>query len=230
MRINCEVNPTPQMKTLTKLTVPIAVIALTTGATNALGSTLTLIPIPSWLSGEVVNQARAISPDGKYVVGFSGTGSEGGYLYDVANNLVIQPNAGGAVPSRVSGIAYRTDPVGGQTQLILDGLSAGYQANWMTTDGGSTWGAQRRDTSFTPNRGSEYNTLGAVVGSDKFYQIIRNSSQNELYTNQGSNTWDNVTAPWFTNDLYAAISPDTGNMNGVSATGRAVGRPVGHAA
>jgi len=212
------------MNALIKLTFSIAAIAITAGAPSALGSTLTAIPIPSWLPGTTANEGRAISPDGKFVVGVSGTSSQGGFLYDVANNLVIQPtNSSGDVPSTATGVAYRTDPISSQEQLIIDGLAAGIQANWMTPDGGVTWGAARRDASFTPATSGGYNTLGAAVGSDLFYQVIRDSTSKQLYTNQGSNTWDSVTSPSFRQDALT-FSIDNGGMNGVSAAGRAAGQ------
>lgn len=209
-----------------KLALLVVAITITAGATNALwGGTLTVIPIPSWLSGTNDNQGRAVSPDGKYVVGVSGTSALGGYMYDVASGTVIQPNAAGAAPSVATGIAYRTDPVSAQQQLVIDGMSAGYQANWMTTDGGATWGAKRRDTAYTSATVLPVaNSLGAVAGSDKFYQVIRDTARSRLYCNQGSNTWDSVAPPWFTNNIYKSIpSGDFGSLNGVSASGRAVG-------
>lgn len=209
----------------------IAVVAITAGATTALrASTLTVIPIPSWLPGTNENQGRAISPDGKYVVGAAGTHAYSGFFYDVANDTVIQPNGGGSVPSLLTGIAYRTDPVSSEQQLILDGVSAvviagGVQANWMTTDGGATWGAKRRDTSFTQaNTLPAANSLGAVEGQDAFYQTIRNSSDTQIYVNQGSNNWTASIAPAFNYSVKGIPSGDSSAMNGVAASGRAVGR------
>jgi len=209
----------------------LAIFTLTTALSPLRGSTLSVIPIPSWLPGTNVNEGRAISPDGKYVVGFAGTHIWSGFFYRVADDSVIEPSpadAPGAVPSTLTGIAYRTDPVSGQTQLILDGMSNGYQANYMTPDGGLTWGANRRDTSYTAATVlPAANSLAAVVGSDRFYQIIRNSTRKNLWTNQGSNTWNNVTPPWFTNNINKGISgDDVANMDGVAATGRAVGYRV----
>lgn len=217
------------MNSSKKMALPVTVVAISAAAMNMLwASTLTVIPIPGWLPGTNVNIGRAISPDGKYVVGSAGTHAFSGYFYHVANNAVIRPEPAdfpGSLASTLNGIAYRTDPVTSQTQLVLDGMSAGYQANFMTTDGGVTWGARRRDTAFTAaSILPEMNSLAAVVGSDKFYQIIRNTTRKNLWTNQGSNTWDNVTAPWFTNNINKGIGgDDTATMNGVAATGRAVG-------
>jgi hypothetical protein len=207
------------------LTILMAIAVVVAGAARTVASTLTLIPIPSWLAGTNVNEGRAITSDGKYVVGMSGTSSAAGFLYDVNNNRNIQPNAAGAVPSVAMGVAYRTDPTSGQNQLIIDGLSSGIQTDWMTADGGTNWGALRQDAGFGPASLPAANSLGAAVGSDKFYQIVRNSTQRELYTNQGSNTWNSVTAPTFINNLSVELPLGVqGNMNGVTPNGRAVGQ------
>lgn len=190
--------------------------------TGFASTTLTNIPFAPW-GADSSNEGRAISPDGGFVVGVSGTVN--GYLFDVTNYVVVQPNAATAVPgSAVTGIAYRTDPVSGDKQLVLDGMSSGFQMNWMTTNGGVNWGAKRRDTTFTPNVQSVVNTLGASTGSDVFYTIIRSSGNSAVYTIKGTNTWTASVAPWVTNNFNKSIpSPDTAAMNGIAATGRAVG-------
>lgn len=201
------------------------------------GSSLMAIPLAPWTSGQYQNQGRAISPDGKYVVGpcfFSTPGDGDGYLYDVDKGTVIQPSASSHPdqqypPNMLTGIGYRTDPISGK-QLILDGLFAGYQANWSTTDGGSTWGAMRADTGLTAGFALPVaNSLGAVTGSDKFYTIIGNyaadiNNQRELYTCMGSNAWSSSTPCPFNYRWFYIDNPDAGVMNGVAgSTGRAVG-------
>jgi hypothetical protein len=189
--------------------------------------TLTNIPIAAWQTNSsgvlnTNNEGRAISPDGKYVVGYSYSANNLGYFYDVANNIVRQPNGGGAVPNTpVTGIAYRTDTnqIPPQDQLVLDGMSSGFQTDWMTADGGVTWGAKRRNTSFAPATQSTVNTLGAVLGSDAYYQTIRGSSDTQVYVNQGSGTWPGN----FYYEVKGIGSGDTAAMNGVAGTGRAVG-------
>jgi uncharacterized protein YraI len=197
-----------------------ATLAVTTNAFGLV--TLTNIPIAAWQTNSsgvlnTNNEGRAISPDGNYVVGLSSSPINLGFFYDVVNNVVRQPNGGGAIPNTpVTGIAYRTS--GTNTELILDGMSSGYQTDWMTSDGGLTWGAKRRNTSFTPATQSTANTLGAVLGSDAYYQTIRDSGSINAWVNQGSGTWPGTFA-------YSAkaVSPDTVGMNGVAGTGRAVG-------
>ena len=196
---------------------------------------LTAIPLVPWQSGEYQNQGRAISPDGRYVVGpcyTTNAGDGDGFLYDVASGTVIQPSASSHEtypPNTLTGIGYRTDPINGK-QLILDGMCGGYQANWSTTDGGLTWGAMRADTSVTAGFALPVaNSLGAVTGSDKFYTIIGNyaadiNNQRECYTCKGSNTWSSSTPCAFNYNWFYIDNPDAGNMYGVAGlTGRAVG-------
>ncbi len=205
-------------------------------AATALASvTLTHIPLNPWApygaGSWTANEGRGLSPDGRYVAGVCNADEYAGFLYDVTSRAVRQPASGGAVPSLLAGIAYRTDTnqVPAQTQLILDGKSSGYQTDWMTADGGLTWGAQRRNTSFT--EGTVYpvaNSLGAATGSDTFYTIVRNSSQQDAYTLRGAGLWDAATAPSLTCISNGVSSPDTLAMNAVAASGRAVGyRQIG---
>jgi hypothetical protein len=207
----------------------VAALVVTIGPLIARADSLALIPLPSWLTA-TVNEGRCITPDGRYVGGLAGTVGNAGYLYDVINNTVIQPNSqnpAGAVPTIVTGIGYRTDPISGEKQLVLDGMSSGYQCNWMTADGGTTWGARRRNSSFTQATVlPAANSLGSAAGQDAFYQTIRNTANNQLYVNMGSGSWSASTAPTFT--LSVKGLTDTGNMNGVSATGRAVGQRGGN--
>ena len=158
-----------------------------------------------------------------------------GFFYDVANGTVIQPQAPhdtNYVPSFLCGIGYRTS--GGQQQLILDGNYAGLQANWMTTDGGATWGASALTIVALQMATTRpvANSLGAVTGSDKFYILnalcpptpTGVNDQRTLYTCKGSGAWSSATPCTFSVDWFYIDNPDAGNMNGVAgSTGRAVG-------
>ena len=59
---------------LRKLALPIAAVAITAGATNAFGG-LTLTEIPLATGTYTENEARAVSPDGRWVAGFDGATS-----------------------------------------------------------------------------------------------------------------------------------------------------------
>jgi hypothetical protein len=208
---------------LKKAALLLASSTIMLGAASALADSLNVIPL---LGTDTSNEGRAITPDGLYVVGLSG--AAGGFFYNVANNTVVQPNGGGAIPDRaVTGIGYRTDPVTLQRQVVLDGFSSGYQADWMTTDGGATWGAKRRNTTFTgANSLPVANSLGTSTANANgaFYAICRNAVANgSVYLNQGSGTWTASTAPTITYSSKGISGSDTAAFNGVSATGRAVG-------
>ena len=207
----------------------IAAVALTFGAANALGAdSLVVIPLASW-GTDTSNEGRAITSDGRYVVGVSGTAN--GFFYNVASGTVIQPNGGGAVPNvAVTGVANRTDPVTGLQQTILVGASSGYQTEWMTTDGGATWGGRRRNTSFTPSVYPAANSLGSSTANanGQYYTTVRTTGANgSVYVNQGSGTW--VAA--MTLSSKGISGGDTAAMNGVSGTlygNGAAARAVGY--
>ena len=197
-------------------------------ATNAFGSvTLTNISVAA---GYTANEARAITPDGKYVVGFHGsysTAGSGGYLYDVANNalhnLITTPDS--AQAAALTGVGYRT--YNGQTQLVLDGWSSGWHANFMTANSGTTWGLKRQDVNWgNPPGGPAANSM-AGTATDVFYATFRwNATKpgNPVYVgklfgawpmsaNAGTVSWDEKGLP---TGIYCG-------MNSVSATGRTVG-------
>ena len=196
--------------------------SVVTVSSPAQTTTLAVIPLAPWTSGEYQNQGRAISPDGKYVVGpcyYSTAGDGDGFMYDVANGILIQPSASSHPdqqypPNMLTGIGYRTDPIHGK-QLILDGSYAGYQANWMTTDGGVTWGAARWNGSFDGNNWPVANSLGAVTGSDKFYIVnalcpplpAGVNDQRTLYTCKGSGTWSSATPCTFQRQFFGHDNP-----------------------
>ena len=136
------VTPHSLSQRLRKLALPIAVAAITAAATNAVASTLTVIPIGSWGTqyNEHENQGRAITPDGKYVVGiqYNGSAAFDGFLYNLLTATMIHPVAAyhpEYIPDFCTGVGYRTS---GAQQLIIDGAytdasnSKQYQANWMT--------------------------------------------------------------------------------------------------
>jgi len=222
----------------TKQNTPI-LIAITTlfitawCATSALGGA-SLVAIPT-LDTDTDNQARAITPDGVYVVGGSGTtlnpatDSGKGFLYNVTNQYLVRPVSSDLAAAIVlTGVGYRT--YSGQTELIADGWSGGWRCDWMTTDGGTNWGAKVRannypiaDNHYTtgPNVNSTGGSLAATP--DVFYTVECDTQGGvPQWFAQCSNAWP-VAPNWSSKGI---TSPDTVNMNGVSASGRAVGRRV----
>jgi hypothetical protein len=194
-------------------------------AWNAFGS-VTLTNIPR-LAGDLNNEARAITCDGRYVVGLSGTNN--GFLFDSASNWVLRPvSADGAVAQIVVGAGCRTVTNGAspQTQLVLSGLAAsnGRFTQWMTTNGGTTWGNMVQ-----PAAGPKKPTVPlanglAATASDIFYSIWTDEGTGPtdnwgLRVGQCSGPWP-VTPVWNQKDVP---KPDTCQVNGVSSNGRAVG-------
>ena len=130
-------------------------------------------------------KARAITPDGRYVVGLSGTNN--GFLYDSVSNRVVRPvSSDGAAAQIVTGVGYRTmtNQVPPQTQLVLSGLAAsnGRFTAWMTTNSGATWGNMVQHPS-----GPKKPTVPVANGlagtpSDVFYSV---------WTDEGTGATDN---------------------------------------
>ena len=102
----------------------------------------TLAAMPT-LSGDTNNEARAITPDGLWVVGISGTR---GFLYNATNGSiynVLDPFS--AQSSMAVGVCYRTS--GGQQQVIVGGMSAGWNADYCFTNG-TAFAQVRRDNTY----------------------------------------------------------------------------------
>ena len=207
------------MKHLNKLVLSLAVGAITVGTTNlfASGNYLELIPT---LGSDTTSQSRAITEDGQYVVGASGTGTSArGFLYPVGSGTAINVLSSDNAQSTVAnGVGYRTS--GGNTELIISGLSSGFVTEFMTADGGVSFGIKRRNTSYTLNTVNGMNQLGSVTGSDAYYVSSRNSTQLQLDINRGTGTWP----------ATITTSPKSvttqGRMVGVGASGAAVGSRV----
>jgi uncharacterized delta-60 repeat protein len=179
------------------------------------------------VAGDTSNEARGITPDGRFVVGLSG--ATNGFLYDSLSNTVVRPvSSDGAAAKIVTGVGYRTDTnqVPPQPQLILSGLAAnnGRFTVWMTTNAGATWAAMVQYAS-----GPKKPTVPAANGLagtawDVFYAIWTDEGSGGtdnwgLRVGQFSGTWP-MTPVWKQKDV---TKPDTCQMNGVSSKGRAVG-------
>ena len=195
-----------------KLLTAIAVLAL--GATVALADSLAVIPT---LAGDTDNEARAITPDGQYIVGLSGSR---GFLYPVgAGSATFVLSSDNAAAAIANGVGYRTS--GGGTELVIAGFAtSGHVAEWMTTDGGTTFAVKRRDTSYSFNQQPFANSLGAQLGTDVYYVTSSKAAGGQpVYLNQLSGPW----APAITYTSKGIPGGVVANMNGVSASGRAVG-------
>ncbi|MEI8043228.1 MAG: immunoglobulin domain-containing protein [Verrucomicrobiota bacterium] len=208
---------------LKRLSVPCAALALATGAMSAFGAAPTLSEVPP-LGSDASNEGRSITRDGKYVVGLSGTTS--GFLFPVGSaSSIYVLSSDGAGAEIANGVGYRTvldpiNPPATRTELLISGKAAGYVTEWMTPDGGTTFAAKRRNTSFAYNNQGVANQLGASLGSDAYYVTsYQNIAGYPVYLDQGAGAW--VAAITYTSKGITA--PDKSAMNGVGPTGRAVG-------
>jgi hypothetical protein len=193
-------------------------------ATTALGG-LSLTNIPC-ASSDTSNEGRAITQDGKYVGGLSGTAN--GFFYNVTNDYVTIPLAG-SYAAIITGIAYRTDTnqVPAVVQVVLDGNNNGWHGQYETSDGGLTWGYKRRDNTGTTYAFADYpnpgmNSLAATANSDVYYNTFRKLDKTGVYTCRGSNLWTSTTAAQV-QIVGKTVSGDTVDLLGVAANGRIVG-------
>jgi hypothetical protein len=207
-------------------------------ATNALaGITLTNIPLAD---GNTANEGRAITWDGKWVVGFMGSsamsysaGVNAGYLYDVVTNSLYCPiidSTPSSYAGTMTGVGYRNE--NGTNEVVISGGNSGRYADWMTPDGGATWGAKRRDTNAvtTPTPCGQ-NGLGASGASDVFYSAYIDASDSahawHCYVYKFSGAWgfgSTGAGPTGVPALAKDITQgQQGAMNGISASGRVVG-------
>ena len=191
--------------------------ATLTLATNA-GGAFTLTKIPA-LSGDTTSDARAITPDGRWVAGLSGSR---GFLYGVnTTNVVNVVSSDGAQSSIVTGVGYRTNS--GHQEVVLSGLSSSLFTAWMTTNGGATWGAMVRGESGTKPTVPAANGL-AGSASDVFYSVWTDEGTGAtdnwgLNLGRFSNSWP-ATVGW---GQKAAAKPSALQLNSVSSNGRGVG-------
>ena len=218
--------------TLRKLALPIAVVAITAGATNAFASlSLTNIALAVHGGGaatDLSNEGHSITPDGLYVVGFQGTNSmlyhtngSAGFLYNVATTALhcdIIDSTPSSFCAYMGGAAYRTN-LSNQQELIISGGQSGNNADWMTANGGSTWGAKRRDTQSTGAPTEPIANGVAGTSSDVFYLTWWDaiSGNYKVYVGKCSGAWA-PTPVWDVKNVPAKAA-----MYGISSTGRAAG-------
>lgn len=185
-------------------------------ATSVFGAR-TLAAIPA-LAGDTSNEGRAISPDGRWVVGLSGGAH--GFLYDItraAPGNVL--SADGAQAAILTGVGYRTR--NGQQEAVLSGLSAGWPTVFMTTNG-TTFANQVQTsggTIQTPHLPAANGLAG--TSSEAFYAAWSddNSSGYQEYVGKFSGRWP-MSPQW---DIKGIPKPMPAGLNGIASTGRAVG-------
>ena len=189
-------------------------------ASNAFGP-VTLIPIPT-LTGDSSNEARAMTSDGRYVVGLSGTND--GFFYDSVSNWLVRPvSSDGAAAQIVTGVGYRTNP-GTQQEIVLSGISAGWFTTWMTTNSGLTWGPR---ISAAPIKKTVVPVANGLAGTSSgvFYSVWMDEGPNtihddwSMYVNRFAGTWPMT--PAVSSKGFAR--PATAAVNSICGKGRAVG-------
>ncbi len=192
--------------------------ATLTLATNIFGS-VTLTNIPP-LPGDTTNDARAITPDGRWVVGLSGSR---GFLHAVnTTNVVNVFTPDGAGSSIVTGVGSRTE--NGQREVVIAGLSSGWHADFMTTNG-TDFGSKRRDVNLGKAPAAVVANGLAGTASDIFYSTWwdAKANNNQIYVGKMFGAWPMSPAAgtviWDTNGVSAGPAA----AHGVSSTGRAVG-------
>jgi hypothetical protein len=180
-----------------------------------------VIPIPL-LAGDANNEARAITPDGRYVVGLSGTNN--GFFYDSVSNRVVRPvSSDGPAAQIVTGVGYRTD-LNAQQEVVASGISAGWFTVWMTANGGVTWSPR---VSVAPIKKTVVPVANGLAGtsSDVFYSVWMDEGPNTthdnwaIYIDQFSGAW-----PMTPEVSSKSIGkPATAAMDSICSKGRAVG-------
>lgn len=179
-----------------------------------------LAPANYWSTNpNTASEGRAVSPDGKYIVGNSSGANAQGTFWNVTNPaapVAYDVLGGGARPTTLSGITYRTTANG--TEVAVHGNSAGYSTVFNSADGGQSWLSRHRDT--TNNATVEaLNSLAGTTGSDVLYASRRNTD--------GRTTWvDQLSGQWTINRSSAVVpgAESTPQIQGVAANGTAVGR------
>ena len=208
---------------LRKLALPIAVIAITAGATNAFGASPKLIAIPT-LPGDTSNLGRAIVPDGLWVAGDSTGSSTRGFLYDVTGATVYNVLAIGQ-STIAAGVCYRTS--GGQQQVIVGGMAAGWNADYCFANGVFVSGSCRRDIYNTGGHPKPTTGIANTRASGGGDVVGGGWAENQ----DGPSYWaaiSKVSGVWqgqsttVANDYDTAV-PSSTTVYGVSGTGRAVG-------
>ena len=186
----------------------------------------TLAAVPT-LSGDTTNEARAMTPDGLWLAGVSSGGTNGarGFLYNVTNgNIYNVLDPFNALSTVAVGVCYRTS--GGQQQVIVGGMSAGWNADYCFTNG-TAFAQVRRDNTY--GSGGQNPEIGianlrASGGGDVFWGGWGDIGTSYEFMAMGkvSGTWQGPSTTVAT-DKTSSLGTTTFAVYGISATGRAVG-------
>jgi len=161
-------------------------------------------------------KANAVTPDGKYVAGTSGGL---GVFWSVGSGSVVDIIAGG-VWAFTSGTGIATRTVSGNTQIVVQGLSAGWGSTSYSTDNGATWLQGIRATSIISAIGNN-NTLRSTGTDDVWYDVGAGGGMSHGYIEKVSGQ-----PPALVHRDDKSTTSKT-QVFSVSATGLAVGMRVG---
>jgi hypothetical protein len=141
--------------TMKKALFVFGVLAVATSA-MAVPSLVAIAPFGTGTSTD----ARAITPDGKYVVGTGVGNTYNGFIWDATNGTRGDMVAGSYM-NAIYGVAYRTNPTTSAQELMIAGKqSSGQVGVFLTTDAGTTWSRPFSTNGSAPATGS-CNALGS---------------------------------------------------------------------
>lgn len=171
----------------TKALCSVAIVLAVASMAGAVG--IQAVPL---MGTDTANTAQAMTPDGKYVVGTSGTAN--GYIFDTATQAIYTITNPNGTSQRGHGVGYRTH--NGVDQLVVHGSGpAGWQAIY-TYDlsgqpGSGTWNSNNmwlQSAEAAATRTDTYNTmamqgfgseigytataLGASTAGTKNYKLV----------------------------------------------------------
>lgn len=178
------------MLTLRMPNVSLLVALLLSSPPIAAADSLTAIPP---YPGDNTSTGRAIIGNGIAVGQSSNSASPNaasGIIWDSTNGTRRVISSDGAQASIVTGVGYRD--IGGQIQLVLHGLSAGWSTNWFSNDDGLTFANKLRSLNVgTIPRVEAANTLGAIELEQVWYNVWFNTLLGDpLYIERGQGTGD----------------------------------------
>ncbi len=224
---------------LMKRFVSVSCLWAAVGLAGNVWAAVTLVDIPlntDYYNNQNRNEARCITPDGRFVGGFHGpyttsggtTTNGAGFIYDVEAGIIRNNifNGSGSFAGSITGIGYRT--YNGVTELVIGSWSSGWHANWSSTNGGVSWlPGNRRDVGLGSSPvGPTANSLASWGTNDVFFSTFRYSTAANVpvYVGKLFGAWpmstNNGTVIW---DNKGISGGDVALMQGISATGRGVG-------